>query len=107
MNLLTVEDFIEESVADTNCSLHDKNDLKYLLILILNHISIVFKKSRLQLLHKVHQEVPHFLIMVNLLIIIPYTGILLLGTWVKVNFILHKEISEEIINIYLTLDGEG
>lgn len=55
----TVVYFVEELVADANRAFHNIDYFEYLVVLMLNHVPVVFVQSGLETLHKLHEESTH------------------------------------------------
>ena len=98
----SVEYFVEKPVSDAHSSFGDKHDLEYFFILILNHIVVaLLVEPWLHRFHEINQELPHLLVLKNVLVIAWGVVDVLRD---KVRPILVKEICEEVVNNNLTLD---
>lgn len=112
-NVLSVEDLVEEAVADGDRAFHDEDHLEDLVVLLLDDVAVRSVLPWLQVTHEVHQErllVLLMLTVVHLLINQILRNVMMKATFSGRNEILLifcQEVIEKIINYDLTLHRYG
>ena len=100
-DLQAIEDFIEQSIANTDSSPLNINDFKYFFILILNHRFILFVvKSGLQSLNEFYQEVSLLQIMALLSSALMFSCV----DGIEIALVFVQKILKEVVDVYLSLD---